>query len=165
MITGGARSGKSRFAEQLLRRYRRVTYLATGVAADDEMALRIEQHRSRRDPAWATIEEPRAILPRLEAEAAGSDAILVDCITIWLANLLEGRSDSEILLEVDRLGEYLAKPPTRIVCVTNEVGAGIVPMTPLGRRFRDLAGVANQQLARASHAVYWLVSGIPVRVK
>jgi len=165
LITGGARSGKSRFAEQLLGRYGRVTYLATGVAADDEMALRIEQHRSRRNPAWTTIEEPRAILPRLEVEAARADAILLDCITIWLANLLEDRSDNDILADVDRLGEYLAKPPTRIVCVTNEVGAGIVPMTPLGRRFRDLAGVANQRLAGASHAVYWLVSSISVRVK
>lgn len=129
------------------------------------MALRIERHRARRNPNWVTVEEPQAILSRIEAEAPRSDAILVDCITIWLANLLDERTDREILADVDRLARYLATPQSRIVCVTNEVGSGIVPMTPLGRRFRDLAGAANQELARACHAVYWLVSGIPVRVK
>lgn len=166
LVTGGARSGKSRFAEELLRRSRRVTYLATSAAGDEEMARRIEQHRGRRNPAWLTIEEPRDILQRIDGQATDTDAILVDCITIWLANLLEcGLGDADVLERVDQLAAYLEKPRTRVVCVTNEVGSGIVPATPLGRRFRDLAGVANQRLAAACHSVYWLVSGIPVRVK
>lgn len=166
LVTGGARSGKSGFAEELVRRHRRVTYLATSAADDDEMVLRIEQHRCRRNPAWLTIEEPRDILQRIDAHAKKTDAILVDCVTIWLANLLEcDLGDSDVLKRVDQLATYLEKPRTRVVCVTNEVGLGIVPATPLGRRFRDLAGAANQRLARACHTVYWLVSGIPVRVK
>lgn len=165
-MTGGARSGKSRFAEDALGHYSRVGYLATAAAGDGEMAVRIEQHRARRNPAWVTLEEPRDIVACIEAHAPALDAILVDCVTLWLSNLLgDGLSDSDILVRVDQLAAYLAAPGTRVMCVTNEVGSGIVPATPLGRRFRDLAGTANQRLAGGAHAVYWLVSGIPVRVK
>ncbi len=165
-MTGGVRSGKSRFAEELVGRFGRVVYLATGEALDEEMRLRIETHRRRRNTAWLTIEEPRDILPHIQSQAPGVDAILVDCITIWLANLLQlDLDDAAILERVDWLASSLAKPATRVVCVTNEVGSGVVPGTPLGRRFRDLAGQANQRLARAASLVFLLVSGIPVRVK
>jgi adenosylcobinamide kinase/adenosylcobinamide-phosphate guanylyltransferase len=166
LVTGGVRSGKSRFAEELVSRFDRIAYVATSEALDEEMRLRIETHRRRRNTAWLTIEEPRDILPHIQSHAARVDAILVDCITIWLANLLQlDLDDADILEHVDRLASYLAKPATRIVCVTNEVGSGIVPATPLGRRFRDIAGEANQRLARATPLVFLLVSGIPVRVK
>lgn len=166
LVTGGARSGKSRLAEELLRRHRRVTYLATSERGDSEMVARIDLHRQRRSPEWLTVEEPRDLLGGIHAHAARSDAILVDCITIWLANLLaNGLADADVLDRVDALAAYLARPATRVVCVTNEVGSGIVPATPLGRRFRDLAGAANQRLAQRCHTVYWLVAGIPVRVK
>jgi adenosylcobinamide kinase / adenosylcobinamide-phosphate guanylyltransferase len=166
LVTGGVRSGKSRFAEELVSRFDRVAYVATSEALDEEMRLRIETHRRRRNTAWLTIEEPRDILTHIQSHAAGVDAILVDCITIWLANLLQlDLDDADILEHVDRLASYLAKPATRIVCVTNEVGSGIVPATPMGRRFRDIAGAANQRLARATPLVFLLVSGIPVRVK
>jgi len=166
LVTGGARSGKSRFAEELLRRHARVAYLATSEAGDDEMALRIQEHRRRRNSVWVTVEEPREILQRIEEHARSTDAILVDCVTLWLANLLElGLDDGGILERVGQLATYLEKPATRVVCVTNEIGSGIVPAAPLGRRFRDLAGMANQRLAGTCHRVYWLVSGIPVRVK
>lgn len=165
-MTGGARSGKSRFAEELLRRCDRVAYVATSEAGDAEMAVRIQEHRRRRNPVWTTVEEPRELLQRIEEQATRTDAILVDCVTLWVANLVElGLDDAGILERVGQLATYLEQPATRVVCVTNEVGLGIVPATPVGRRFRDLAGAANQRLAGACHRVYWLVSGIPVRVK
>ena len=149
-----------------MQRHRRVTYLATCEPGDGEMVARIELHRRRRRPEWVTVEEPRDVLGGIQAHAAQSDAILVDCITIWLANLLALElTDDAVLERVDALAAYLERPATRVVCVTNEVGSGIVPATPLGRRFRDLAGAANQCLARRCHKVYWLVSGIPVCVK
>ena len=166
LVTGGARSGKSRFAEQIASQGRRVVYLATAEGLDSEMRERIEAHRSRRDPGWTTIEEPLELLSRLNQCEAPFDVALIDCITLWISNLMgAGITDQEIAARVDALADYLHQPQITLILVTNEVGAGIVPEHPSGRRFRDLVGQTNQSLAAASHAVYWLVAGIPVAVK
>lgn len=166
LVTGGARSGKSRFAERMAGAFQRVVYLATAEGLDEEMRRRIESHRHYRPSHWTTVEEPLSILPRLTEAARESDLVLLDCITLWISNqLCRERSDREIEGEVERLAEWTADQPGRLILVSNEVGAGIVPGNPLSRRFRDLTGLANQRLAASATHVYWLVAGIPNRIK
>lgn len=175
LITGGARSGKSRFAEQLAQQHGApLCYLATAQALDDEMDERIVRHRARRGSDWRTLEEPLA-LPQALAQLDGScNAILVDCITLWLTNLLLAREDTElsadsieeeILNAVHRLAATLRGMTTPVYLVTNEVGMGIVPEHRLGRLFRDLAGQTNQILATGCERVYTVISGIPLQLK
>lgn len=172
LITGGTRSGKSRFAEQLAQQYGGpLCYLATAQALDCEMDERITRHRARRGSDWQTVEEPLA-LPQALARLDGSyRVILVDCVTLWLTNLLllGERTDTEreelLLGDVQRLAATLRDMQTPVILVTNEVGMGIVPEHPLGRLFRDLAGQANQILAAVSHEVYAVISGIPLKLK
>ncbi len=166
LVTGGARSGKSRFALERLRQLSPEppwTYLATGEALDDEMAERIRRHQAERGAGWKTVESPRAPATALTAV---SGAVLVDCLTLWLSNrMLDGAGDSEILDEANALcaaALSLAKP---VVIVTNEVGAGLVPESALGRRFRDLAGWVNQQVAAAAGEVVLVACGLPLRLK
>ena len=172
LITGGVRSGKSRFAEQrALQHGAPLCYLATAQALDGEMDERISRHRARRGNDWQTLEEPLA-LPQTLARLDGScNAILVDCITLWLTNLLlmRERTDAEleemILGDVHRLATTLRGMGTPVLLVTNEVGMGIVPEHHLGRLFRDIAGQANQILAATCSEVYALISGIPLKLK
>ncbi len=172
LITGGVRSGKSRYAEELTRAFGApLCYLATAQALDDEMLERITRHRTRRGPDWETIEEP-LLVPQTLARIDGSHAaILVDCITLWLSNLLlsyreeDPEAEGQILGHVHRLASTLRGMTTPVVLVTNEVGMGIVPESPLGRLYRDLAGQANQILAAASNTVYVTISGIPLKLK
>jgi len=172
LITGGVRSGKSRFAEQLtLSHGAPFCYLATAQALDGEMDERISRHRARRGVDWQTTEEPLA-LPQALARLDGSyQAILVDCITLWLTNLLlvRERPDAEleesIIGNVHCLATTLRGMATPVVLVTNEVGMGIVPEHHLGRLFRDIAGQANQILAASCNEVYALISGIPLKLK
>lgn len=172
LITGGVRSGKSRFAEQrALQHGAPLCYLATAQALDGEMDERISRHRARRGNDWQTVEEPLA-LPQTLARLDGScNAILVDCITLWLTNLLlvRERTDAEleemILGDVHRLATTLRGMGTPVLLVTNEVGMGIVPEHHLGRLFRDIAGQANQILAVTCSEVYALISGIPLKLK
>ncbi len=166
LVTGGARSGKSRFAENLAGQKQRVAYLATAEVLDGEMKERIQRHRQGRNPSWHTIEEPLEVLGSLKSSEMGHDVILIDCITLWISNLLAANLDDEqITRRVSALAEYLSKPSASVICVTNEVGSGVVPSYPLGRRFRDMAGQTNQCLAQACSHVVWLLSGIPVQVK
>ena len=172
LITGGARSGKSRFAEQLaLRHGAPLCYLATAQALDDEMDVRIVRHQARRGSDWHTVEEPLA-LPQILTRLDGSyRAILVDCITLWLTNLLllqgqEGADqEGQVIAEVQRLAVTLRSMTTPVILVTNEVGMGIVPEHRLGRLFRDLAGQTNQILAATCDEVYTVISGIPLKLK
>lgn len=166
LITGGARSGKSQFAERLAEPFDRVLYLATGEAKDEEMAQRIRRHRRHRPRAWQTLEEPLELIPAVARLQEQEQVILIDCVTLWISNLL-GREldDQAILQKVDGLAKLLDPPGCRILVVTNEVGQGIVPANPMARRFRDLTGSANQRLAQAVSRVYWMVAGIPLRVK
>ena len=171
-ITGGARSGKSRFAEQLALGFGApLAYLATGQALDEEMAERIGKHQQRRGDCWKTIEEPLHLAQALACCDSAYQAVLVDCLTLWLSNLLflyeELGEDVEerILEDVHRLAVTLRGMSPPIILVSNEVGQGIVPENRLARQFRDLAGQANQLLAAAADEVHVVISGIPLRLK
>lgn len=166
-ITGGARSGKSRLAESLAEGFGTpLCYIATGEARDEEMAVRIAAHRARRGNGWQTIEEPIRLMEALKAAEGRFQAVLVDCVTLWLTNLLLSHEDADrALAEVRALAALLPELTIPIVLVSNEVGMGIVPENALARSFRDLAGKANQTLAAAADEVYVTISGIPLKLK
>lgn len=163
LVFGGARSGKSVYAESLFAPLPGpFLYLATGHASDDEMAERIDHHRARRGAQWRTIEEPCDIAPLVTADHA-VQAILVDCVTLWLSNLMEAGRDIET--ETAYLCEHLAQAPVPVVLVSNEVGMGLVPETPLGRAFRDAQGRVNQRLAAVCDRVVFVAAGLPLVLK
>lgn len=165
-VGGGARSGKSGFGLRYVQeRFDSGVFVATGEAGDDEMAQRIARHRAERGPFWHTVEEPRDLAGVLERESAGAEPILVDCLTLWLSNvLLHPELDEEV--EVNRLEALLrCWQGPKLVLVTNEVGCGLVPDNALGRRFRDLAGGMNQRFAHLADEVYWMVFGQPLQLK
>jgi len=161
-VIGGARSGKSRYAESLIAALPAPwAYIATAEALDNEMAERIAAHRARRGPDWRTIEAPRDLAAGLATHA--KMPVLVDCLTLWLSNLMLAQADIES--EMARLEEALAASGAPVVLVANEVGSGIVPDHPLGRRFRDLHGVLNQRIAARADRVVLMVAGLPLAVK
>lgn len=163
LVLGGARSGKSRYAEWLIATYPKPwIYVATAEAKDDEMAERIAAHRARRGAGWQTIEAPHDLADALKAAPSGA-AVLVDCLTLWLSNLMEGAFDIEA--QTARLQKALAERAGPTVLVSNEVGLGIVPENALARRFRDLQGNLNQMLAEQAARVIMMVAGVPVAVK
>ena len=166
-VTGGARSGKSRLAEELALGYGApLGYIATGMAGDAEMAERIARHRARRGPAWRTIEEPADLAGAIGAHQESCNALLVDCVTLWLTNrLLQHGDAAPVLAEVAALARLLPSLKTPLILVSNEVGMGIVPENGLARAFRDLAGEANELLAKAADEVYVLFSGLPLKLK
>lgn len=172
LITGGARSGKSRLAETLTAAYGRpLCYLATAQALDPEMVDRIQRHRNRRGDAWETIEEP-LMIPQTLARVDGIyAAVLLDCVTLWLSNLLLSCDENDptveelVLGHVHRLAATLRGMSTPVIMVTNEVGHGIVPDNRLARLYRDLSGQANQLLAACCDQVYVSISGIPLKLK
>jgi len=166
-VTGGARSGKSGYAQRLVEACRgELLYVATAAAGDAEMASRIARHQQQRGARWTTLEEPCEVLARLPEAAVGKNGILFDCVTLWLTNLmLRGDADAAILAEVERFAELARQQSGTLVMVSNELGSGIVPENALARRFRDLAGSANQRLAAASDTAWLVVSGLPVKLK
>jgi adenosylcobinamide kinase/adenosylcobinamide-phosphate guanylyltransferase len=164
LVLGGARSGKSRYAEALIEGAAPAAlYLATAEARDDEMAERIRRHRARRGARWTTIEEPLDLAPRLLELAAVPKPILVDCLTLWLANLLEAGRDVD--REIAGLIEVLPRLPAAVVLVANEVGLGIVPDNALARAFRDHAGRLNQAVAQRAERVVFMAAGLPLFLK
>jgi adenosylcobinamide kinase/adenosylcobinamide-phosphate guanylyltransferase len=164
LVLGGARSGKSSHAEDLiLGSGLEPHYVATGSAGDDEMAERIAHHRARRGPAWTTHEEQHDLVGALRAVAAPDRAVLVDCLTLWLSNLMFAERDIEA--ETAALCDLLAVLPGPVVLVSNEVGLGLVPETPLGRRFRDAQGRLNQAVAAAVPRVVFVAAGLPLILK
>jgi len=163
LITGGARSGKSTRAEARAREFPgRPIYIATAEALDAEMRERIAKHRARRGSDWLERETPLQLVAALD-ETDGGGARLVDCLTLWLTNLM--LADCEWEKEASALVETLARQKSPVVLVTNEVGLGIVPDNALARRFRDAAGILNQMIARAAVEVEFVVAGMPMRVK
>ena len=168
LIGGGVRSGKSSFAQKMAEDMPgRRAYLATAEALDMEMEKRIAKHQADRDERWhKTIEEPLDLTSSLQSASSEFDIILVDCLTLWLSNLM-GRNDSDdkILKTIDTLADNVNRLPATIILVTNEVGLGLVPEHPLSRRFRDLSGFANQRLAAACQEVYFTVWGLPQKLK
>ncbi len=166
LIGGGARSGKSRFAlEYAEARFTRRAFVATAQPLDSEMAERIRQHQQDRGPGWTTIEAPLDLVGALSRETGEFEVLVVDCLTIWLSNVLLD-ADKNVEEEMDHLVRCLENcGALSVILVTNEVGSGIVPDNEPARKFRDLAGVLNQRVARAADEVYWMAFGIPVAVK
>jgi len=176
LVLGGARSGKSSLAEKLARQMSdHVFYVATAAAHDEEMAERIRQHRARRPATWKTLEETHR-LPELLMELPANSVVLIDCLTLWVSNLLldqtmprDGAGESEkelyIVAEAGRLLEAARKRGHRVVMVSNEVGNGLVPDKELGRKYRDIIGRVNQLVAGEAQKVYLVIAGIPLDLK
>ena len=161
-MLGGARSGKSRYAEGLVTALPPPwLYVATAEAGDSEMVARVAAHQARRGPSWTTIETPRNVAETLGTHAA--TPTLVDCLTLWLSNVM--LADADVDAEIEQLDEVLARAAAPIVLVANEVGFGIVPDSALGRRFRDLQGLLNQRIAARADRVVLVVAGLPLTLK
>lgn len=166
-IIGGARSGKSAFAEKLAADLGgKRAYLATAQALDAEMVSRIEHHRKRRGSAWDTFEEPLAVAELLRKLSGRYDVVLLDCLTLWLSNVMaRSGEDAAVLAQADELSGAVRAFAGTCIVVSNEVGLGIVPDNALARRFRDLAGFVNQKVAQAADEAYLLTSGLPMKIK
>jgi adenosylcobinamide kinase/adenosylcobinamide-phosphate guanylyltransferase len=166
LILGGARSGKSRFAERLaMESDLAVTYIATSQALDGEMAERIVHHRERRPAPWALAEEPLQLARVLREQAATDRCLLVDCLTLWLTNLLMLDDPARLAEERDALLECLAELPGRILLVSNETGLGVVPLGELTRCYVDEAGWLHQAVAERAQRVTFMVAGLPMTLK
>ncbi len=164
LVLGGARSGKSAFAEGVVRGCAgEWIYLATATAGDREMEERIRRHRERRGGGWRTVEEPVDLVAALVQHTSTDTVVLVDCLTLWLSNIL--LSDMDTQLEIERLVEILPGLPGSFVLVSNEVGLGIVPENALARRFRDDAGRLNQAVAAVADSVVFVAAGLPLHLK
>ncbi len=174
LITGGARSGKSTFAERLASQIgHTIGYVATAEILDAEMQQRVELHQRRRPNHWLTIEAPFDAHKAIEKLAHSCDAILFDCITMYISNLLLAKHNSQfdnnnfisIMFEIDKLIEVSNSIQATVIFVTNEVGASIVPDNALARQYRDIAGAVNQKIASVAIDVYFVVCGVPVNLK
>jgi adenosylcobinamide kinase / adenosylcobinamide-phosphate guanylyltransferase len=166
LILGGARSGKSALAERLARESGSdVVYIATAQAHDAEMAARIAHHRDRRPAHWQSVEEPLALAGALRAYARPDRCVLVDCLTLWLSNLLGDADDQRLGREYVALLEVLPALPGELLLVSNEVGLGVVPMGELTRRFVDEAGRLHQALAARCERVLFVAAGLPLPLK
>lgn len=174
LVTGGARSGKSSFAERYAAGYgRKIAYIATAQISDREMEFRVSLHRQRRPANWDTYEAPLDAHEAVRAAAAGHDMLLFDCLTVYIGNLLcrlDSIEDSDknyalVKDACDKIAAAVRESSATLVVVTNEVGGGIVPLHRLSREFRDLSGLANQLLAKEAEEVYLVTAGIPVNIK
>lgn len=171
LLIGGARSGKSRLAEALTDKQARASglhklYFATGQAFDEEMTARIDEHRRRRGDDWRTLEVPRGLSEALSRHGRAGSAILIDCMTLWLSNLmLSDPSDAELAGTIDAALEQISACPAPVTIVSNEVGLGLVPEAALGRRFRDMQGQLNQKLAGVADVVIFVAAGLPLVLK
>ena len=166
-IVGGARSGKSRYAQDLAKRIgKEVAFIATCVPQDEEMQKRIALHRKSRPPHWKTIEEPKNLKLVLATLKNKFDVIIIDCLGLLISNFLsDGQKEATIEKEIESVARILSKAKFTTIVVSNEVGAGIVPDNPLARKFRDMLGVANQMMAEKATNVFLMQVGIPVKIK
>jgi adenosylcobinamide kinase/adenosylcobinamide-phosphate guanylyltransferase len=166
LITGGARSGKSTHALKLAAPYPRKCFVATGQALDAEMTARIEYHRETRPAEFQTVEESVQIVTALGRLKDRADVVVLDCLTLWISNLMERHDrDEQILAEADRLAQILKLATFASIVVSDEVGWGIVPEHPMARRFRDLLGWTNQKIGLVADDVLLMVAGHPIRAK
>ena len=174
LILGGVRSGKSRFAMELAAQWEEetggpVTFLATAQAGDEEMRERIEKHQRSRPFRWKTVEAPLLAAEALQREGTRAGVVLLDCLTVLLSNILLSTGDPVdtglVDRELDKLIAAVQAVPAATIIVSNEVGLGVVPPSPLGRLFRDVAGLANQRLAGEAETVYFMVAGLPRKLK
>jgi len=165
-ILGGARSGKSRFAVAGLLPRGRVTFIATAEARDGDMTQRIARHQAERPAAWTTVEAPLELTSVLGGALDAADTVVVDCLTLWVSNLmLRGDDDAQILKDTDALAALVADPAAELRIVSNEVGFGVHPATAEGLRFRDVLGLVNQRVAAAAWRVVLMVAGLPHLIK
>jgi len=173
-ITGGARSGKSNFAERMaISLGESVAYLATAQPLDEEMTFRIKKHREKRLNTWETYEEPIEVGELVSRLGLEKEVILIDCLTLLTSNLLLRKEDKvedpkwqeEILAEIEKLAEVSYKVPAQVIIVSNEVGMGLVPDNSLGRVYRDILGRVNSIIADKADDVFMMVSGIPLKIK
>jgi adenosylcobinamide kinase/adenosylcobinamide-phosphate guanylyltransferase len=167
LVLGGARAGKSAYALQRAQEWEgRLVYLATAEAKDEEMRKKIASHRAkRRSRRWETIEEPLEVVWRLKELDDRIGAVVLDCVTVWVANALLNKQQDELENQVAELVEEIPLFPFHFLAVSNEVGLGVVPDTPLGREYRDLLGTVNQRLARTCKEVVFMTAGLPLKVK
>jgi len=177
LIIGGARSGKSGFAQELaLKLGEPVLFVATATAGDEEMAERIAQHRKARPATWSTLEATTGIGDKICGQLGQAEVVIVDCITLLVNNIFSrydrqgeqinaSQVEEEITAEIEGLIKSIKRIDARFIIVTNELGTGLVPPSKVARLYRDLLGKANQKLAEVSEEVYLLVAGIPVRIK
>lgn len=168
LVLGGVRSGKSRYAQRLAEPWSRVTFVATAQRGDDEeMRRKILRHQADRPAWWTTVEEPLELGRVLETQSLQTDAILIDCLTLFAANLLDAYAEDEprLTAEVDRLCVALRSAARPVILVSNEVGSGVVPEYASGRQFRDLAGEINQRVAAVADTVLLMVAGLPLTLK
>ena len=167
LILGGARSGKSRHAVELARRAPGlVAVVATAEAGDADLAARIARHRAERPAAWVTVEEPRELVAACRRAAVQAPLVLVDCITLWVANrMLGGDADARVLEAADELTGFMGERQAALILISNEVGGGVHPPTVDGLRYRDLLGLVNQRVAAAADRVTLMVAGLAVTVK
>ena len=167
LVLGGARSGKSRYAQQLAEQSQHVVFIATAKASDDQMREKIERHREDRPKDWQTIEEPLELSQALAQYQTECDIMVVDCLTLYAANLLEAEGENREGVErrVEALCEALRGVVCSVVLVSNEVGSGVVPAYPIGVQYRDLLGEINQRVARVADDVVLMVAGLPLALK
>lgn len=164
LVLGGARSGKSRYAEdRALNSGLKPFYLATGRAIDEEMSERIDIHRERRGKEWETVEEPLALADAMLQTALPGRIVLVDCLTLWVTNLM--MADADVRRECESLVSSIRKLQAPVIFVSNEVGLGIVPENRMARDFRDHAGFVNQMIARHCDEVWFIAAGLPLKLK
>lgn len=169
-ILGGARSGKSRFAQELAGKLsNKVLFIATGEPRDEEMQARIDEHKKARPKNWRTLEIPTNISRQLEAEIGDAEVVIIDCLTLLVSNLLGNeldylKAEKQVLPEINELIACMDKLNTSFIIISNEVGMGLVPETKLGRVYRDLLGKANQLIAQRANEAYFMVAGIPVKI-
>jgi adenosylcobinamide kinase/adenosylcobinamide-phosphate guanylyltransferase len=169
LVTGGSRSGKSSFALEMARRFSTPrVFLATAQARDEEMRRRIEAHQRARPADWSLVEEPREVTDALRDALAKAGTVIVDCVTIWVSNLIladRGFGEQDAAARAEELALTANGTRSGVIVVTNEVGSGVVPDNALARQFRDCAGRANQVLAHAASEVHFMVSGIAITIK
>lgn len=166
LFLGGARSGKSALAEKILSGYNEVAYVATAEAIDDEMVERIKKHRESRPSGWVTFEVDGNLTDTLRMASRDAEAIIVDCLTVYVARRMEKTvNDEEIIEEIVYAVWEAKKSGKTVIFVSNEVGMGLVPEYPVGRRYRDLLGIANRKVAELADKVLFTIAGIPVDVK
>jgi len=167
LITGGSRSGKSKQSLSIGNGLPgKKVFIATAQALDKEMEERIEKHKNERGGDWLTIEEPINLFKTLKAKNCEADVLVLDCLTLWISNLLEARMEAnEILNRCEQLAHLCNEIDCNVIVVTNEVGSGIVPISSLGRQFRDLAGSCNQIFAKIFNEVICMISGLPITIK
>ena len=171
-ILGGARSGKSRFAQELAAKLgKRVLFVATGEPLDEEMSARIEAHKRSRSPAWKTLESPTDVAQAMRGKIGDAEVVIIDCLTLLVSNLIgtedvdAGTLEKRVTAELEELVAFVRTTKAHFIIVSNEVGLGLVPPYPGGRVYRDALGTANQMLARNADEVYFMVAGIPIELK